>query len=292
MNLKQLETFLWVVRLGSFAAAAERTKTSQAAVSIRIQELEQALGVKLFDRRHRSAKLTAKGQELIALADHVVALVDSIQTQVGTPEANGGVVRVGVADAIALTWLQDLVAEVRANYPKVRLNLRIGMANDLVDELRRGESDVVLAPGEMWSKEFKTIPLGAAAFAWMVSPSLNVPAGCLTPRALQDWPIITLSDRSYHHRIVNQWFKDDQAACREFVVCNSLGAILTLTLRGLGVGLIPVVGARDEVASGALRIVDCQPEIPPLLFYALLPEHEIVLARRVAALAGKVSTFH
>lgn len=291
MNLKQLETFLWIVRLGSFAAAAERLKTSQAAVSIRIQEIEETLGVKLFDRRHRTAKLTAKGREMVALADQVVANVDAIHAQVGNPESLGGIVRVGVADAIAMTWLQDFVAAVREAYPKLRLNLKIGMAIDLADDLRRGDADIVLAPGDMWTKEFRTVLLGKAEFVWMANPALRLPNRPLTPRALQEWPIITLSERSYHHRIINQWFKDNQAICREFVVCNSIGAIVALTRKGLGVGLIPIAGARDELASGALRIVDCDPPIPPLDFHALIPDGETAMARRIAALAEKVSGF-
>jgi DNA-binding transcriptional LysR family regulator len=165
------------------------------------------------------------------------------------------------------------------------------MAVDLADQLRRGEADLVLAPGEAGAREFTATSLGAVEFVWMASPALRVPARPLTPRALQDWPIIALSERSYHYRIVNQWFKDNNAVCREFVLCNSIGAIVSLTRSGLGVGLIPAVAVREELAAHALRIVVCRPPIPPVTFYALLPENAAPLARRVAQLAGKVSTF-
>ncbi len=291
MNLRQLETFLWIVRLGSFAAAAERMNATQATISIRIQELERTLGVKLFDRRHRSATLTAKGRELVAMADQLMNMVDAIQSHIGNPRSIGGIVRIGVADVIAMTWLHDLVAAVREAYPKARMNLKVGMAIDLIDELRHGELDLVLAPGEIWVKEFTSVPLGATEFVWITSPLQHVPTRPLTPRDLQEWPIITLSERSYHYRIVNLWFKNNNAVCREFVLCNSIAAIVSLTRKGLGVGLIPVVAVREELATGTLRVVECKPPIPPLNFYALLPEGEMLLARRVAAIAGKVSGF-
>lgn len=291
MNLRQLETFLWIVRLGSFAAAAERMNATQATISIRIQELERTLGVKLFDRRHRSATLTAKGRELVAMADQLMNMVDAIQSHIGNPRSIGGIVRIGVADVIAMTWLHDLVAAVREAYPKARMNLKVGMAIDLIDELRHGELDLVLAPGEIWVKEFISVPLGATEFVWITSPLQHVPTRPLTPRDLQEWPIITLSERSYHYRIVNLWFKNNNAVCREFVLCNSIAAIVSLTRKGLGVGLIPVVAVREELATGTLRVVECKPPIPPLNFYALLPEGEMLLARRVAAIAGKVSGF-
>lgn len=291
MNLRQLETFLWIVRLGSFAAAAERMNATQATISIRIQELERTLGVKLFDRRHRSATLTAKGRELVAMADQLMNMVDAIQSHIGNPRSIGGIVRIGVADVIAMTWLHDLVAAVREAYPKARMNLKVGMAIDLIDEIRHGELDLVLAPGEIWVKEFISVPLGATEFVWITSPLQHVPTRPLTPRDLQEWPIITLSERSYHYRIVNLWFKNNNAVCREFVLCNSIAAIVSLTRKGLGVGLIPVVAVREELATGTLRVVECKPPIPPLNFYALLPEGEMLLARRVAAIAGKVSGF-
>ena len=62
--MQQLETFFWTVTLGSFSAAAEKLYATQSAVSMRVRELERTLGVELFDRTHRTARLTPKGREL------------------------------------------------------------------------------------------------------------------------------------------------------------------------------------------------------------------------------------
>ena len=79
MNLKHLETFAWIARLGSFSAAAERLGTSQPAVSMRIAELERTLGTKLFDRAGRSARITPKGRELIDYAERILSLASVIK---------------------------------------------------------------------------------------------------------------------------------------------------------------------------------------------------------------------
>ena len=62
MNLRFLETFLWVARLNSFSATADRLHTTQAAVSNRIAALERELGIRLFDRDLRSVRLTPEGR--------------------------------------------------------------------------------------------------------------------------------------------------------------------------------------------------------------------------------------
>ena len=132
LNLKQLETFLWIARLGSFAAAADRLNSTQSAVSIRIQELEHALGVKLFDRSHRTVQLTPKGEDLAPRAEQLIEMAWDIQAVIGDPESISARIRIGVADLIALTWLGSLVSAVRDEYPGVKLEIDVGLAVELV----------------------------------------------------------------------------------------------------------------------------------------------------------------
>jgi len=292
MNFKQIETFLWIVRLGSFAAAAERLQTTQSAVSVRIQELEQALGVKLFDRRQRSATLTPKGKDLVAKAGELIGLVDDIQTSIGDPHSLSGIVRVGVADLIAITWLSELVQKICVRHPRATLDLEVGMAVELVEKLRRGDLDVIMVPGDIWASEFQAVSLGETDFVWMTSPQLNVPQRPLTPLDLQRWPIISLSQQSYHYRVIQQWFKSGGAACRQLVLCNSISVIAAVTAGGLGIGLIPPHYARRDLDEGKLVLVDAKPAIPPVEFFAFT-QREMVspLTRVITRTAVRTSPF-
>src|SRR5262249_51503225 len=74
MNLRQLETFYWVAKLGSFSAAADRLNATQSTVSMRIQDLERDFGHTLFDRGRRGARITAMGRELMRYAEEVLRL--------------------------------------------------------------------------------------------------------------------------------------------------------------------------------------------------------------------------
>jgi DNA-binding transcriptional LysR family regulator len=293
MNLKQIETFLWIARLGGFAAAAERLNATQSAVSARIQELEQALGVKLFERGRRAAHLTAKGQELVAMAEVLMEQVRRIECSIGHSQAVTGILRLGVADLIAMTWLSDFVREMSRRYPMLKLDLRIGLAMGLIERLRAGELDVVLAPGEMWLSEFEAVPLGASEFLWMAHPDVPVPDQELTPKDLQNWPIITLSQDSYHHRIVSQWFRGNNAGSRNFIECNSIGVIVQLTLRGLGVGLVPRACVEDQLAKGELRIIRCDPPMETVKLFAFTrSDLSHPFAQRIAHIAREISPFN
>ena len=76
ITLKQLETLYWIARVGTFERAAARLNTSQSAVSKRMQELERASLIEIFDRSQRGAKLTVKGEELLGIAEKMLELHD------------------------------------------------------------------------------------------------------------------------------------------------------------------------------------------------------------------------
>jgi DNA-binding transcriptional LysR family regulator len=291
INIKQIETFVWVARLGSFAAAAERLCSTPSAVSLRMHELEDGLGVQLFDRSHRSVQLTAKGQELIGLADELLQVVWKIESTVGDSQAVTNLVRMGVGDLIAITWLSDLVSRMRQTYPRVTLELEIGLTKDLLEQLRNREADLILAP-DASDSEFGTVSVGAVEFKWVAATQLGIPDQVLTPQKLAGWPIITLCQQSYHHKTVNSWFKTDKTPRRRAVVCNTISMLLSLVKSGLGVGLMAVSCIDEELKNGSLQVFESDPPIAPVEFFAMFPVDGCApVVQRIAQLAADVSTF-
>jgi len=122
-TLKQLEAFYWAASLGNFQSAAFRLNTTQPAISNRIQELERALGVELFDRATRIARLTPKGRQLLSYAERMLRLATEMQDKVGDKHILRGTVRLGVVDAIALTWLPELIFRLNDMYAGISIEL-------------------------------------------------------------------------------------------------------------------------------------------------------------------------
>src|SRR5260370_41243306 len=121
-DLKQLATFMAVAHTGSFSAAAERLYTTQPAVSNRIRELENSLGVRLFERTTRSCHLTAKGRSLIAYADRIFALTSELRSDISQIADLSGLVKIGIPEPIALTWLPSLLIALAQRAPKLELD--------------------------------------------------------------------------------------------------------------------------------------------------------------------------
>ena len=214
MNLRQLETFYWVAKLGSFSAAADRLNATQSTVSMRIQDLERDFGHILFDRGRRGARITAMGRELMRYAEEVLRLSAEMRERLAGSETMPGVLRIGVVEMISVTWLPRLVKAIHQTYPKLALELDEALTQNLVEDLNQGNLDLILAAGRIPGYNFNQVSLGTVEFAWMASPSLGLPERRLGPRDLQHWPVIALSRESYHHRSIEVAPRDLRRAGR------------------------------------------------------------------------------
>ena len=110
MNLRFLEAFVWVARLRSFKAAADKLHTTQAGISGRIATLEEQFGVRLFDRDRRAVTLTYHGTELLPHAERMLELQDRMRSAVGRDGVFSGMLRIGVIETVVHTWLPDLLS--------------------------------------------------------------------------------------------------------------------------------------------------------------------------------------
>ncbi|MFV0367623.1 MAG: LysR family transcriptional regulator [Hyphomicrobiaceae bacterium] len=292
MNFKQLETFYWAVKLGSFSSAALRLNSTQSTISMRIIELERDLGVELFDRTQRSARPTAKGRDLLQYAEEALRLSQEMQQQIAAEEATPGVLRLGVAEVVTLTWLPELVRKIHDRYPKMTVELDEALTHNLIDNLNQGALDLVLVSGRVPGYSVTPVSLGFVEFAWMASPDFKFDGDVLTPKAMQGLPVIALSFESYHHTSIEDWFRAGDAFCRRMDTCKSLTVAASLAAAGLGLTLLPPRCFENEIKKGLLKIVPTDPPFPPVEFTATSAVESMqAAAPKVAKLAAEISDF-
>lgn len=118
VDLRKLEIFACVARLGSFSAAAETLHMAQPAVSIAVRKLEESLGLTLFDRSARRAALTAEGRRLLNQTEDILGRVRDLEASAG---ALGGLLQgeldVACPSMLATYFLPDLLSDFLSQHP-------------------------------------------------------------------------------------------------------------------------------------------------------------------------------
>jgi len=124
VDLRKLEIFVTVARLGSFSRAAEQLHMAQPAVSIAVRKLEQQLDISLFDRSGRQIATTAEGARLLEQAQQLLEQVESIEYSLGDMKnLLSGVVEIACPSMLATYHLPDLLAEFLGDYPGLKANV-------------------------------------------------------------------------------------------------------------------------------------------------------------------------
>ena len=294
MNFKQIDSFLWAARLGSFSAAARRLNTTQPAISMRIGELERSLGVTLFDRSARTLRLTPDGREFTDYARRIADLAMEAETRLGDRTQLTGRLKLGVTESVALTWLSSLVVRLNEAFPAMLIDLDVNLTNVIWRKLRGGELDLAILPGPAYGADLATTYLGAILYTWMASPKMGLggPSRRLGPKDLDSAPVITLSEESNLHEIIDAWFGKDSAAPRRINVCNSLGVVAELTMAGLGISMLPPSIFADQIATSRLYELKTGPRIKPLEFWAVQPRRrQTPVTESIVRFASEASSF-
>ena len=273
ISIYHLETLLWIDRLGTFSAAAERLNTTQPAVSARMRELEQRLGSTLFRRDGRTMSLTPAGRKLVndctpLLRDMQLALLGSG----GFNEASG-VVRIGAGEIAAASCLPPFVASLKADMPNVALEIEIDLTANLIQQLLTGRTDLAFAAGPIAHPALRTSPIGEVALLWLANPAV----AALFERGTgeQQVPVWSLASAS-------------RIAQKSLNLCNNARMMIDIARAGGGVGIFPEPMVRAEVAAGTLVELAGLPALAPVEFRVAMrvSDTEPVLTRIFDQAAG------
>jgi DNA-binding transcriptional LysR family regulator len=267
MNIQQLETFYWITRLGTFAAAGEYLHTSQANVSSRIRELESELDVLLFERIGRTVNLTLKGRELLKHAERVVAEAARLRVAAGKLAVGQGLVRIGVGEAVAMRSLITIINRLKERYPGLDVEFDVNLNASLLDKLERGAIDIAVVGGPVDDPDTKLVPIGAMTFQWVGAPSLLGDLTHVRPQDLAELPIISLSREARTFSVMQSWFAEEAIAPTTINYCNSLSTMLTVVRAGICICMMPLELVAPDIESGKLRMLVADPPLRPLTFF-------------------------
>jgi LysR family transcriptional regulator, flagellar master operon regulator len=144
MDISLARTFLEVMAQGSFVAAAERLHLTQTAVSARVRNLEEQLGVTLFQRLKSGTVLTPAGQRFVPYASSLLQVWERARHHVALPEGRGAVVVLGCEpslwDPLLLAWLEWM----KDNERELAVRAEISSSEVLLEQIAGGILDIAI----------------------------------------------------------------------------------------------------------------------------------------------------
>ncbi|TMH03099.1 MAG: LysR family transcriptional regulator [Betaproteobacteria bacterium] len=158
ITLRQLRAFVSIGDLGSFTKAANALHATQPALSAQINQLEECLGVRLFDRSTRSVALTQVGRDLLPVVDKVLSDLQAVAARArDISQKNTGRVTVAALPSISSTLLPRAIADFHQSFPGISIGLKDAVAERIVEMIRSDEVDfgISLRPTE-WCWCFRT----------------------------------------------------------------------------------------------------------------------------------------
>lgn len=265
LDLNLLRTFLAVYRSGSFTGAAQLLGLSQPTVTTQMRTLERQAGRELFERLPRGVAPTAVAD---ALAARVAAPLDELAAVAGPDPAVAGradpVHFAGPAELLCLRVLPALAPLVADG---VRLRVATGLTEPLLDELRAGRHDLVIATTRPRGRTLVSAPLTDEEFVLVAAPVWaerlgDRPAADL-PAALHSVPLVTYAEdlpiaRRYWRHVFGRRLSSPAA-----VTVPDLRGVLAAVVAGAGFTVLPRYLCLPELASGALVALH-EPDDPPI----------------------------
>ncbi|WP_374224060.1 LysR family transcriptional regulator [Nocardiopsis sp. MG754419] len=280
LDLQLLRTFLAVYRSGSLTAAARLLRISQPTATTQIRSLERRMGHTLFERLPRGVAPTGEANELAA---RVAGPLDALETAAeastaGTASSPPSPLRLaGPAELLGERVLPALAPSV--DDEELRLRVRTGLADDLLEGLRAGRHDLVVSTVRPRGRMLLAEPLMDEEFVLVAAPSWAERIGVDRVRrqgctALCGTPLVTYAEdlpiaRRYWRHVFGVRLTHTAA-----ITVPDLRAVMTSVIHGAGVTVLPRYLCQGALEDGRL-VALLEPEDPPF--------NTVYLARRPGA---------
>jgi LysR family nitrogen assimilation transcriptional regulator len=255
MDLRRLRTFVAVAELGTVSKAAVRLRIGQPALSRQLGDLQQELGLRLFDRVGRGLILTAAGEQFLADCRHVLAHIDAVRERAEVlRRGDSGVLKLAAPPHTIESILSTFLPRYAKRFPDVRVKLSEALGPEQTPLLERGEVHVGIRHDQGDRRfESQVLPPDEVLAACAASFELGQ-AGHIDIGPLASYPLL-LPDSGYSIRRLFD------AACRLADVRPNIllesrapHTLLALAEAGQGVAIITSLLRTDRYKLRILRV--------------------------------------
>ena len=279
-RIDTMKAFVTVANEGNFKKAADRLNSSSQLVSKHVSQLEEHLGVRLFNRTTRKVHLTEAGAQCLHHANQILENMQDMEQHLGQMQSEvQGLLNISAPVSFATLHLSPLIREFRKLHPAIGVNLQLNDRKvDLVDE----GFDIALRIGYL--KNSSLIAKFIAPIRLVVCASPNYLEKHGVPKA--PYSLIPEHHLRYSYMEYNQpnvpvleAFKQSNRIQDRGVECNNGEVLKDAAIAGEGYILQPTFIVGEAVKQGKLSIVLEDFEQEPMALYAVYPHRKLLASK-------------
>lgn len=254
MDLRNLNTFIQVAELNSFTRAAEKLGLSQPTISFQIRQLEDELGVKLFDRIGHTIRLTDGGKDALSYAQRICHTAQEMLKGAEGRSQAAGLIRLAMADSLCGPLIARHFAAFRAAYPHISIKITAAGTEDLFRLLDHNEVDMVCTlDSHIYNSSYVVASEEKVGIHFVCAPQHPLAqASGLSIRSLLPYPfLLTEKGMSYRH-LLDEKLAQLKLETHPVLEMGSADILCRLAASGMGVSFLPDYVTEDLVRAGSL----------------------------------------
>lgn len=264
MDIRHLQYFMEVARLQSFTKAAESLYITQPTISKTIRNIEDELGVTLFDRSNKRIELTDAGRIIYEQAQPIVKSFQSLSAELGDlKNLQKGHIRLGLPPMVGSSFFPEVIGQFHKKYPQVTMQVFEDGAKKVEKDVESGLLDVGVAVLPIDEDQFHSFSFVREKLMLLVHPSHHLSGRGAVPLAelAGESFVLFREDFALHDRIITECVRVGYQP-RIVYESSQWDLISGMVAANLGIALLPETICR-EVDQERIRIIPLiNPSIP------------------------------
>lgn len=256
MDLKNLLTFKTILETGSFQEAARKLNYAQSTVTTQIQQLEQELQVKLFDKIGRKMLLTSAGSDLLPSVNQILETYNTMKNYSNNAELKGEL-RIAVPESILTYQMQSILKEFHEKAPNVKLYLKTLNCFEIPYEVENGLVDLgIYYDVDEKSNQITKSKLGSHAISIIASAQKEIESiNFFNENKEFDVSFLSNDVNSIYQKHFEAMVKERNITLNHRIEAGSIESIKRCVINNLGIAVFPNFVFEEELGKGLIRKV-------------------------------------
>lgn len=278
INIELYRIFYVVAVNQNITKASEELNISQPAITKHIKNLEDSLGVILFNRTRKGVLLTPIGQKIFLEIKNALTILDNVENEIKNYKDNNcGTIRIGISTTLVRV-LMDYINDFYKKYPNVKIEINTDTTRDNIRLLQNGLLDLIVCKEpEKKDKDLNYIKIGDSSYEFVANKEIyskiNQP---IELNSLIDYPILLQKEPSNSYFSAKKLFNENNIELDSKLNIGSSSLLVDFTKIGYGIGYVTKLYIENELMNKDLFIIKTIPETPKISYGIITLKNNIL----------------